>query len=65
MIMYLKYTCFCNGEAQIGPLEYLKVKGLLLSVNSGALTHSVKALDISLNVDTELAVEVGKRTKRA
>lgn len=34
-------------------------------ISSGALTHSVKALDISLNVDTELAMEVGKRTKRA
>ncbi|KAL6573775.1 hypothetical protein OROHE_002234 [Orobanche hederae] len=31
----------------------------------GALTHSVKALDISLKIDTELALEVGKRTKRA
>ncbi|KAG0612765.1 hypothetical protein M758_6G050300 [Ceratodon purpureus] len=34
-------------------------------ISSGALTHSVKALDISLNVDTELAMEVGKRTDRA
>lgn len=32
---------------------------------SGALTHSVKALDISLKIDTELALEVGRRTKRA
>ncbi|KAG5562804.1 hypothetical protein RHGRI_005508 [Rhododendron griersonianum] len=31
----------------------------------GALTHSVKALDISLKIDTELALEVGRRTKRA
>ncbi|KAK6157607.1 hypothetical protein DH2020_011855 [Rehmannia glutinosa] len=34
-------------------------------ISSGALTHSVKALDISLKIDTELALEVGKRTKRA
>ncbi|KAF3614765.1 Nicotinate-nucleotide pyrophosphorylase [carboxylating], chloroplastic [Capsicum annuum] len=34
-------------------------------VSSGALTHSVKALDISLKIDTELALEVGRRTKRA
>jgi len=34
-------------------------------ISSGALTHSVKALDISLNVDTELAVAVAKRTNRA
>ncbi|KAM3328552.1 nicotinate-nucleotide pyrophosphorylase [Capsicum galapagoense] len=34
-------------------------------VSSGALTHSVKALDISLKIDPELALEVGRRTKRA
>ncbi|KAL5553393.1 hypothetical protein UlMin_040794 [Ulmus minor] len=34
-------------------------------VSSGALTHSVKALDISLKIDTELALQVGRRTKRA
>lgn len=33
-------------------------------ISSGALTHSVKALDISLKIDTELALEVGRRTKR-
>lgn len=32
---------------------------------SGALTHSVKALDISLKIDTELALQVGRRTNRA
>nr|GEX19778.1 nicotinate-nucleotide pyrophosphorylase [carboxylating], chloroplastic [Tanacetum cinerariifolium] len=30
-----------------------------------ALTHSVKALDISFKIDTELGLEVGRRTKRA
>lgn len=34
-------------------------------ISSGALTHSVKALDISLKIDTELALRVGKRTNRA
>ncbi|KAF8398517.1 hypothetical protein HHK36_017446 [Tetracentron sinense] len=34
-------------------------------ISSGALTHSVKALDISLKIDTELALKVGRRTKRA
>lgn len=34
-------------------------------ISSGALTHSVKALDISLNIDTDLAMAVGKRTNRA
>lgn len=34
-------------------------------ISSGALTHSVQALDISLKIDTDLALEVGRRTKRA
>ncbi|ONI31654.1 hypothetical protein PRUPE_1G323900 [Prunus persica] len=34
-------------------------------ISSGALTHSVKALDISLKIDTELALQVGRRTQRA
>eukprot|EP00850_Spirogloea_muscicola_P012299 SM000079S22417 [mRNA] locus=s79:20814:23915:- [translate_table: standard] len=34
-------------------------------ISSGALTHSVTALDISLNIDAELALAVGKRTQRA
>ncbi|XP_047334545.1 nicotinate-nucleotide pyrophosphorylase [carboxylating], chloroplastic-like [Impatiens glandulifera] len=34
-------------------------------ISSGALTHSVKALDISLKIDTELALRIGRRTKRA
>ncbi|KAF3432201.1 hypothetical protein FNV43_RR26940 [Rhamnella rubrinervis] len=34
-------------------------------ISSGALTHSVKALDISLKIDTELALRVGRRTNRA
>lgn len=38
---------------------------LCVCVCSGALTHSVKALDISLKIDTELALQVGRRTNRA
>ncbi|XP_074274095.1 quinolinate phosphoribosyltransferase [decarboxylating] 1a [Silene latifolia] len=34
-------------------------------ISSGALTHSVRALDISLKIDTELALQVGRRTNRA
>ncbi|KAF5177534.1 Nicotinate-nucleotide pyrophosphorylase [carboxylating] protein [Thalictrum thalictroides] len=34
-------------------------------ISSGALTHSVKALDISLKIDMELALRVGIRTMRA
>eukprot|EP00898_Chlorokybus_atmophyticus_P006159 jgi/Chlat1/6544/Chrsp45S06010 len=34
-------------------------------ISCGAITHSVMALDISLNIDTQLALEVGKRTHRA
>lgn len=33
-------------------------------ISSGALTHSVKALDISLKIDMELALKVGLRTMR-
>lgn len=36
-----------------------------IDICSGALTHSVKALDISLKIDMELALQVGRRTKRA
>lgn len=42
-----------------------KLITMLAHFCSGALTHSVKALDISLKIDTELALEVGRRTKRA
>lgn len=34
-------------------------------ISSGALTHSVKALDISLKIDIDLALQVGRRTNRA
>ncbi|KAI4313803.1 hypothetical protein L6164_026753 [Bauhinia variegata] len=34
-------------------------------ISSGSLTHSVKALDIFLKIDTELALKVGRRTGRA
>ncbi|XP_020582537.1 nicotinate-nucleotide pyrophosphorylase [carboxylating], chloroplastic isoform X3 [Phalaenopsis equestris] len=34
-------------------------------ISSGALTHSVKALDISLKIDTDLALRVARRTNRA
>ncbi|XP_024539844.1 nicotinate-nucleotide pyrophosphorylase [carboxylating], chloroplastic isoform X2 [Selaginella moellendorffii] len=34
-------------------------------ISSGALTHSVSALDISCKVDIDLALAVGKRTNRA
>lgn len=41
------------------------LSSFILCVCSGALTHSVKALDISLKIDTELALQVGRRTNRA
>ncbi|KAI4979427.1 hypothetical protein ZWY2020_016180 [Hordeum vulgare] len=41
------------------------VKENLAVLLSGALTHSVKAVDISLKIDTELALQVGRRTNRA
>ncbi|KAA8541044.1 hypothetical protein F0562_025007 [Nyssa sinensis] len=37
----------------------------VMYISSGALTHSVKALDISLKIDTELALQVVRRTRRA
>lgn len=50
-------------------LQFLVVSTILLTLfllySSGALTHSVKALDISLKIDTELALQVGRRTNRA
>ncbi|GER48794.1 nicotinate-nucleotide pyrophosphorylase[carboxylating] [Striga asiatica] len=50
-----------DGDVDISMLK----EAVDLIDGSGALTHSVKALDISLKIDTELALEVGKRTKRA
>ncbi|MCO5569911.1 hypothetical protein L7F22_023625 [Adiantum nelumboides] len=53
-----------SGNVTLGTVSKIGATGVTF-ISSGALTHSVKALDISLNVDTELALSVGRRTKRA
>jgi hypothetical protein len=69
---YYALTLSCWFLCGIQSYNLASVTGLFLCCvlghaahDSGALTHSVKALDISLNVDTELAVAVAKRTNRA
>ncbi|XP_042488367.1 nicotinate-nucleotide pyrophosphorylase [carboxylating], chloroplastic [Macadamia integrifolia] len=53
-----------SGNVTLGTVHKIGQTGVTY-ISSGALTHSVKALDISLNIDTELALQVGRRTKRA
>ncbi|CAG7872989.1 unnamed protein product [Brassica rapa] len=50
-----------NGRAETEASGNVTIE----TVHNGALTHSVNALDISLKIDTELALEAGRRTKRA
>ncbi|PHT47965.1 hypothetical protein CQW23_12173 [Capsicum baccatum] len=50
-----------NGDVEVSMLK----EAVDLIDGSDALTHSVKALDISLKIDTELALEVGRHTKGA
>lgn len=53
-----------SGNVTLGTVGKIGATGVTF-ISSGALTHSVKALDISLNINTELALEVGRRTNRA
>ncbi|XP_043691088.1 nicotinate-nucleotide pyrophosphorylase [carboxylating], chloroplastic isoform X2 [Telopea speciosissima] len=53
-----------SGNVTLGTVHKIGQTGVTY-ISSGALTHSVKALDISLKIDTELALQVGRRTKRA
>eukprot|EP00897_Mesotaenium_endlicherianum_P002596 jgi/Mesen1/2364/ME000156S01513 len=53
-----------SGNVTLDTVSKIGATGVTF-ISSGALTHSVKALDISLNIDTELALAVGKRTNRA
>nr|XP_024383401.1 nicotinate-nucleotide pyrophosphorylase [carboxylating], chloroplastic-like isoform X3 [Physcomitrium patens] len=59
-----KFETEASGNVTLDTVSKIGSTGVTF-ISSGALTHSVKALDISLNVDTELAIEVGKRTNRA
>ncbi|GFZ15910.1 quinolinate phoshoribosyltransferase [Actinidia rufa] len=54
-----------NGDVDVSMLKEAVDVSIVLMVCSGALTHSVKALGISLKIDTELALEVGRHTTRA
>ncbi|KAL5206411.1 hypothetical protein ABZP36_034620 [Zizania latifolia] len=55
---------WASGNVTIDTVKKIGETGVTY-ISSGALTHSVKALDISLKIDTELALQVGRRTNRA
>ncbi|KAB5544824.1 hypothetical protein DKX38_012936 [Salix brachista] len=57
-------TFLASGNVTLETVHKIGQTGVSY-ISSGALTHSVKALDISLKIDTELALKVGRRTKRA
>ncbi|PIN25994.1 Quinolinate phosphoribosyl transferase [Handroanthus impetiginosus] len=59
-----RFETEASGNVTLETINKIGQSGVTY-ISSGALTHSVKALDISLKIDTELALEVGKRTKRA
>ncbi|GKV42906.1 hypothetical protein SLEP1_g50265 [Rubroshorea leprosula] len=59
-----KFETEASGNVTIETVHKIGQTGVTY-ISSGALTHSVKALDISLKIDTELALHVGRRTKRA
>lgn len=59
-----RFDTEASGNVTLETLPKIGQSGVTY-ISSGALTHSVKALDISLKIDTDLALEVGRRTKRA
>ncbi|XP_073139057.1 quinolinate phosphoribosyltransferase [decarboxylating] 1a [Henckelia pumila] len=59
-----RFETEASGNVTLETINKIGQSGVTY-ISSGALTHSVKALDISLKIDTKLALEVGKRTKRA
>ncbi|VAI35775.1 unnamed protein product [Triticum turgidum subsp. durum] len=59
-----RFETEASGNVTIDTVKKIGETGVTY-ISSGALTHSVKALDISLKIDTELALQVGRRTKRA
>lgn len=59
-----RFETEASGNVTLDTVSKIGSTGVTF-ISSGALTHSVKALDISLNVDTDLALEVGRRTNRA
>ncbi|XP_065634375.1 quinolinate phosphoribosyltransferase [decarboxylating] 1b isoform X1 [Quercus suber] len=59
-----KFETEASGNVTLETIHKIGQTGVTY-ISSGALTHSVKALDISLKIDTELALLVGRRTNRA
>lgn len=59
-----RFETEASGNVTVDTVHKIGQTGVTY-ISSGALTHSVKALDISLKIDTELALQVGRRTKRA
>uniref|UniRef100_A0A7N0ZVJ1 nicotinate-nucleotide diphosphorylase (carboxylating) n=2 Tax=Kalanchoe fedtschenkoi TaxID=63787 RepID=A0A7N0ZVJ1_KALFE len=59
-----RFETEASGNVTIETVHKIGQTGVTF-ISSGALTHSVKALDISLKIDTELALQVGRRTNRA
>uniref|UniRef100_UPI001CB8E836 nicotinate-nucleotide pyrophosphorylase [carboxylating], chloroplastic n=1 Tax=Erigeron canadensis TaxID=72917 RepID=UPI001CB8E836 len=59
-----KFETEASGNVTLETVHKIGQTGVTY-ISSGALTHSVKAVDISLKIDTELALKVGRRTKRA
>ncbi|KAG7031460.1 Nicotinate-nucleotide pyrophosphorylase [carboxylating], chloroplastic [Cucurbita argyrosperma subsp. argyrosperma] len=59
-----RFETEASGNVTLQTIQKIGQTGVTY-ISSGALTHSVKALDISLKIDTELALQVGRRTKRA
>lgn len=59
-----RFETEASGNITLQTIQKIGQTGVTY-ISSGALTHSVKALDISLKIDTELALQVGRRTKRA
>ncbi|KAK8940442.1 hypothetical protein KSP39_PZI009891 [Platanthera zijinensis] len=59
-----RFETEASGNVSLETVKKIGETGVTF-ISSGALTHSVKALDISLKIDTELALQVGRRTNRA
>ncbi|KAL5707626.1 nicotinate-nucleotide diphosphorylase (carboxylating) [Ranunculus cassubicifolius] len=59
-----KFETEASGNVTLDTVHKIGQSGVSY-ISSGALTHSVKALDISLKIDMELALKVGLRTMRA
>ncbi|KAE9595423.1 hypothetical protein Lal_00031272 [Lupinus albus] len=59
-----RFETEASGNVTLDTVHKIGQSGVTY-ISSGSLTHSVKALDISLKIDTELALKVGRRTGRA